>query len=184
MNFAIITDRTLKKPMKKASTISLTKVVLHHNVNLAVIKMDNKQMYIKLMYNQLIVLTNISFLSLHRYLRPACLWPSSSQIPINLQSVSWEMGNSTQVKQEITVKSCQFRGATFCAIVSNSSNKNNQHIIESPLFYSTSEIHSEHGEDALRKQFYLIGLKDAGSNLYLNPSYEKKWIEDVINNNV
>lgn len=44
VNFAIITDRTLKTPIEEASTIPLTKVILHHNVNLAVIKMGYKQM--------------------------------------------------------------------------------------------------------------------------------------------
>lgn len=128
--------------------------------------------------------TNNFIFSLHRYLRPACLWPSSSQIPVDLQSVSWELNNTEPIQQILTVKTCQFRGSSFCAIVSNNSPKKVQQIIESPLFHSTSEIISKHGDDTLRKQFYLIGLKDAGSNLYLNPSYEKNWIENVINSNV
>lgn len=61
MNFAIITDRTLKTPIEGASTIPLTKVILHNNVNLAVIKMGNKQMYVKLMCKQLMILTNLFF---------------------------------------------------------------------------------------------------------------------------
>lgn len=50
VNFTIITDRTLKTPIEEASTIPLSKVILHHNVNLAVIKMGYKQMYVNLVF--------------------------------------------------------------------------------------------------------------------------------------
>ncbi|CAO1431456.1 unnamed protein product [Diamesa serratosioi] len=163
VNFAIITDRTLKTPIVRSSTILLVKVILHPTVNLAVIKMNNKQI-------------------LHRYLRPACLWPTSSQIPIDLESISWELKNTEPVHQEVTVKTCQFRDTSFCAVVTKTNRQNVAKLIESPLFFSTSQIVSKHGDDKLRNLFYLIGLKDAGNNLYLNPSFEKTWIEEVINN--
>lgn len=51
VNFAIITDRTLKTPIEEPSTIPLSKVILHHNVNMAVIKMGRKQMYVNLVFD-------------------------------------------------------------------------------------------------------------------------------------